>query len=369
MSEALQATRERTLGLMAAWHRALPNLSVPPSPGMNPPLWEWGHVAWFQEWWTVRNPQRHEGTRSASDGPGFRASIVSNADALYNSSEVEHDTRWSLCLPNWAQTQGYMADVLSMSLKFLAQAPDHSDEALYFWRLVLKHEAMHNEASVYMAQALGIDVPVVWRGRSPTLMGVASSATLNVHSQSVPMGHSGGGFSFDNECPAHEAHVSGFEIDAQPVTWSQYLPFLQTTGHVWPPHLQHHSGRWQVQRFGQWQDLCPDEPVVHVNAHDAQAWCDWAGRRLPSEAEWRCAAQYPGFVWGAVWEWTGSDFQPFPGFVAHPYQDYSAPWWNSHRVLKGACAATSPHIVDPVYRNFFTPERRDIFAGFRSVAL
>jgi EgtB-related family protein len=262
-----------------------------------------------------------------------------------------------------------MADVLSMSLKFLAQAPNHSDEALYFWRLVLKHEAMHNEASVYMAQALGIDIPVVWRGRSPALMGMASSATLTVHSQSVPLGHSGGGFAFDNECPAHEAHVSGWEIDAQPVTWSQYLPFLQTTGHVWPPHLRHHSGRWQVQRFGQWQDLGADEPVVHVNAHDAQAWCDWAGRRLPSEAEWCCAAQYPGFVWGAVWEWTSSDFKPFPGFVAHPYQDYSAPWWNSHRVLKGACAATSPHIVDPVYRNFFTPERRDIFAGFRSVAL
>jgi EgtB-related family protein len=110
-------------------------------------------------------------------------------------------------------------------------------------------------------------------------------------------------------------------------------------------------------------------PVVHVNAADAQAWCEWAGRRLPTEPEWECAAQHPDFAWGQVWEWTASDFAPYPGFVAHPYRDYSEPWWHHHRVLRGACAATSAHVVDVRYRNYFVPERRDIFAGFRSVKL
>ena len=104
LAEALRATRQRTLGLMQAWQAALPDLTVPPLPGVNPPLWEWGHIAWFQEWWTVRNPQRYEGTRSASSGDGFTPSQMPHADALYNSSEVGHDSRWSLPLPDCACT-------------------------------------------------------------------------------------------------------------------------------------------------------------------------------------------------------------------------------------------------------------------------
>ena len=102
LAQALQRTRERTLGLMQAWQNAMPDLSVPPLPGMNPPLWEWGHIAWFQEWWTVRNRQRHLGTRSASSGADFDASLLPDADVLYNSSEVAHDSRWALPLPGLA---------------------------------------------------------------------------------------------------------------------------------------------------------------------------------------------------------------------------------------------------------------------------
>lgn len=365
---ALRTTRARTLGLMDAWHEALPNLSVPPEPGMNPPLWEWGHVAWFQEWWTVRNPERHGGTLSASEGPAFGVSLVTDADALFNSSEVTHDSRWSLTLPNWQATQRYLAEVLTLSLNHLKQAPNQSDQALYFWRLVLKHEAMHNEASIYMAQALGVELSARVRERPTLVVNRPDRVCLNVPSQTVLMGHVGAGFAFDNECPAHTVLVPHFEIDAQPITWDQYLPFLQNTGHEHPPHLRQTQGSWQVERFGHWESLQLNDPVVHVNAHDAQAWCEWAGRRLPSEAEWCSASLQTEFSWGRVWEWTSSDFAPFTGFKTHPYQDYSEPWWHKHRVLKGACAATSEHIVDRVYRNFFTPDRRDIFAGFRSVA-
>ena len=365
LAQALSDTRQRTLGLIQAWQAALPDLAVPPRPGMNPPLWEWGHIAWFQEWWTVRNRQRGEGTRSASLGDGFGPSLMPRADALYNSSEVAHGSRWSLPLPDLQHTQRYLAEVLAHSLAHLRAAPESTDEALYFWRLVLQHEAMHNDAAVDMAQDLGLTLPeALYVGRTQADIDPVSISVLHIPGQVWTLGHSGSGFAFDNECQAHPVTLAAFEIDASAVTWSQYLPFLRATDRALPPHVRGTQGDWQVRRLGQWRAM-----DLNVNAADAQAWCDWAGRRLPNEAEWACAAHSPDFSWGQVWEWTASDFSPYPGFVAHPYRDYSEPWWHCHRVLRGACAATSAHVVDVRYRNFFVPERRDIFAGFRSVKL
>ncbi|MBC7938690.1 MAG: SUMF1/EgtB/PvdO family nonheme iron enzyme, partial [Chitinophagaceae bacterium] len=128
---------------------------------------------------------------------------------------------------------------------------------------------------------------------------------------------------------------------------------------------------WQVQMGGHWQPLGRALPACHLSAFEAEAWCAWAGRRLPTEGEWERAALQgdPAFTWGAVWEWTASSFEPYAGFVAHPYRDYSAPWFGSRRVLRGASFGTQPRLHHARYRNFFTPERNDIFAGFRSCAL
>jgi EgtB-related family protein len=130
---------------------------------------------------------------------------------------------------------------------------------------------------------------------------------------------------------------------------------------------------WRRQQFGQWLAVDPALPAMHLSHHEALAWCRWAGRRLPSEAEWEhaaVAARDTGgpFDWGQVWEWTASGFMPYPGFNAHPYRDYSAPWFDGRPVLRGGSFATAPRMKHPRYRNYFTAERNDLFAGFRSCA-
>ena len=110
--------------------------------------------------------------------------------------------------------------------------------------------------------------------------------------------------------------------------------------------------------------------MIHVSAWEAEAYCRWAGRRLPHAAEWECAArQAPAFAWGhSVWEWTADAFLPYPGFVAGPYADYSRPWFGDHRELRGGAFATHERLHDPRYRNFFVADRSDVFAGFRTAA-
>lgn len=375
LAQALQTTRARTLGLMDAWAAALPSLKVPDAPGLNLPLWEWGHVAWFQEWWIGRNPQRALGTQCDPHSPRL-PSRFAHADALYDSSQVAHATRWHLPLPDLQATRQYLDAVQQDTLALLRSVP-HDDDALYFWRLVLLHEDMHNEASVYMAQALGLLIPpaCAWRTGCGHLNPPSQAAELAVPEQRWWLGsdHTQGtcapGFAFDNELVGHSVVLSAFHIDAAAVTWARYLPFLEATGHALPPHVRLWQGQWQQRHFGQWQTLDKQAAAVHLCYADAQAWCDWAGRRLPTEAQWECAAAtHKQLAWGEVWEWTASGFSPYPGFVAHPYSDYSAPWFGTHQVLRGACAATSSHLVNVRYRNYFTPQRQDIFSGFRSIS-
>jgi EgtB-related family protein len=141
-------------------------------------------------------------------------------------------------------------------------------------------------------------------------------------------------------------------------------------GEALPRYLRRAADGWQVQRFGQWQALDPDQAALHLTWFEADAWCRWAGRRLPGEAEWEMAAlsRPQDFRWGSAWEWTASAFAPFVGFAPHPYRDYSRPWFDGRPVLRGASPATSERLRHPRYRNYFTPERNDIFAGFRSCA-
>jgi iron(II)-dependent oxidoreductase len=362
----LRDSRGRTLALLDAYVAALGEaLVVPYSLQLNPPLWEIGHVAWFQDYWIARSRQRELGIACdpEHDRPEGR---LAGADVLYNSSRVAHVTRWALPLPSLAATRDYLAASLDETLDLLAAA-EESDASLYFYRLSLFHEDMHAEAAIYMAQALDIALP---DGLMPKPQVLQTNRALKIAAQPWTLGYSGPGFAFDNELQAHEEMVGDFEIDSEPVSWARYLHYLEVTGAAPPRYLRRQDGEWQCRAFGAWQPLDPQAPATHLSWPETEAWCRWAGRRLPSEAEWELAAcTQADFRWGQVWEWTASRFLPYPGFAAHPYRDYSAPWFGERYVLRGASRATSPRMAHPRYRNYFTPERNDIHMGFRSCAI
>jgi len=410
LATALVAARADTLSLFACFEQALPGLQVPLHPELNPPLWELGHIGWFQSWWLARFPAWRQGWRADPNLPRH-PDRRADADALYHSSRVPHDSRWALVLPDADTTRADLQAQLQDTLALLAQVTPiagagtavnmgactaaplaaHAaaqDDALYFFRLTLLHEDMHHEAALYTAQALGVAVADArWQARPlaappPALAFEAGPWRLGSDADK--------GFAFDNELGAHEVALGATSIDAQAVRWAEFLPFVEAGGYdqdrgwtepglhwrqasaaVAPRYLRRVGGSWQQWRHGQWQALVMDEAACHLSHFEAEAWCRWAGRRLPTEAEWERAALTRGaeFRWGDVWEWTASPFAPYPGFQPHPYVDYSAPWFDGRPVLRGASFMTQPRMRHPRYRNYFPPQRNDVPAGFRSCAL
>lgn len=377
LAQALRETRDSTWQVLDALEPA--QWRVPRRDTLNLPLWEIGHVGWFQEFWCLRR---------AETGPpqAARPSLLAHADRWFDSAQVAHADRWSLDLPSLEQLREWLDAVLDASLARLRTLPD-TDESLYWHRLALVHEQFHVEAFGYTWQALGYRQPGP-RWNPPGRMRLGRDATLA--GGTLELGsRPGDGFVFDNEKWAHPVEVAPFEVSLQPTTNAEFLQFVEAGGYrdpaLWPAdtfaRLQAEGrtapwgwrrvgARWQRRWFDTWIPIEPYAPVVQVDAFEAEAWCAWAGRRLPTEAQWEYAALHcEDFEWGdRVWEWTASPFLPYPGFSPDAYRDYSQPWFGDHRVVRGGSFATLPSLVDPKLRNFYLPERGDVFVGFRSCA-
>jgi iron(II)-dependent oxidoreductase len=423
LAEWLRDARQRTLDLIAdlSDEQLLgPHLSI-----INPLLWEIGHLAWFAERWVLRHA-------------GGQSPLCADADTLYDSSAVAHATRWDLPLPARAGTLQYMRQVQERVLDVVDRGP--SPQESYFILLAVFHEDMHGEAFLYTRQTLAYPPPRLTTsmhgGEPENPEGGAWPGDVFVPGGTFALGAAPDEpFVFDNEKWAHPVSLRPFAIARAAVTQSEFAAFVADNGYrrpeLWslagwrwrqearaeqPLYWQRQAQGWLRRDFDRWVPLEPHRPVLHVNWYEADAYCRWAGRRLPTEAEWEAAAAASGpdlagpkrrFPWGRVapdatrarldghvlgccdvaalpagdsacgcrqmignvWEWTADDFGPYPGFTPDPYKDYSQPWFGTHKVLRGGAWMTRARLLRNTWRNFYKPDRRDVWAGFRTCAL
>lgn len=423
LADQLVDARKRELELIADLTDA--QLLGPQLRIIEPPIWELGHVGWFQERWILRNLDN-------------AAPLRSYADSLYDSFNIPNAERWDLAFPSRQETLAYISAVLERTIQRL-RGGEPTDEEVYYYRLALYHEDMHSETLTHIRQTLAYPRPSLPDARragarppidpgfEPHDVEVPGGAFLLGATPDIP-------FVWDNEKWAHPVEVAPFRIAATPVTNAEYQAFVEAGGYrqreLWsdegwawreqagaehPVYWQREAGGgWCWRRFDTPVPLEPFAPVIHVNWYEANAYCAWAGRRLPTEAEWELAAsglpapdgrkrRYP---WGDeppspdranldstalgcidvralpagdspfgcrqmignVWEWTADTFGPFPGFELQPYKEYSEPSFGQQKVLRGGCWATRSRLIRNTFRNFYTPDRNNIFAGFRTCA-
>jgi len=386
---------------------------------INPLLWEIGHVAYFYEFWILRHLDK-------------QTSFLKNADELYDSINIAHSTRWDLPLLSLKETLNYMQQVKDAVANRLHNK-DITDQDIYLTRYAIFHENMHTEAFTYTRVTLDYPKPIFNKVSDKMKHRVMDLAIGDAHipAQEYQLGADPiNGFCFDNAKWQHTVNLDAFSISRTATSNKQYADFVSAGGYEnkcfwsedgwkWLQESKLKSpiywrkdvkNQWQERYFDSWVALEDDNAVIHISWFEAMAWCQWAGRRLPTEAEWELAAsgsEKKTFPWGNakpkqslanmnfeqlktinvhalsesdsdygcrqmignVWEWTADTFNPYPQFTPDMYEDFSQPLFGITRVLRGGAWTTNSRMIHNTWRNYYGENRNDIFAGFRSCAI
>ena len=423
LADELEAVRQRSLDLLSPLDDDA--LFRQHSPLMSPLVWDLAHVGNYEELWLLREV-------------AGAAPIDAALDDVYDAFRHPRAGRPSLPLLGPVESRRYLVDVRGRALDALERAVldgDGGGRALlaggFVYGMVVQHEHQHDETMLATLQLMAGDGYRPLAPPPPAVVDPPPSGEVHVAAGPFVMGTDSEPFAYDNERPAHVVDLPAFRIDAGPVTNGRYLEFVLDGGYDRPELWEAEGSTWRVEndvrhplfwvregrdwtrdRFGFHEDLPLDEPVQHVSWYEADAFARWAGKRLPTEAEWEKAASWTPegvkrrYPWGDeapvagdrranlggglyrpaavgaypdgagaygchqmigdVWEWTASDFEPYPGFASFPYREYSEVFFGpDYKVLRGGSWATSPAAVRNTFRNWDYPIRRQIFSGFR----
>jgi len=388
------------------------------SPLMSPLVWDLAHVGNQEELWLVRDV-------------GGREPVRRDIDELYDAFKHPRRDRPTLPLLGPAEARRYVATVRDKVLDVLDHARLEGQPLLdrgFAFGMIVQHEQQHDETMLATHQ-LRSGAPVLAAPAPPAAAAPVTGEVL-IPGGPFTMGTSTEAWALDNERPAHQVDVPAFFIDRAAVTNGQYAAFIdaggyddprwwspagwqrrQSAGLAGPRHWQRDGDGWAATTFGRTARVVEDAPVVHVSYYEAEAYAAWAGKRLPTEAEWEKAARHDPatgrsrrYPWGDdppgsqhanlgqqhlqpaaagaypegvspygvhqligdVWEWTSTDFHGYPGFAAFPYREYSEVFFGpDYKVLRGGSFGTDRSACRGTFRNWDYPIRRQIFSGFR----